>query len=256
MSVSPVLNPCLACRTSLPYGWGFSENRPGHGRKKRYSTGLMNRYLAPIAVVLLLLAGCTSPSQSPKCDPFFGRTTIPPPPTGSAAGRCPDPYYQNLPGVQTPAPSPAPGCPPASSAAPVAPPAGPSTWAAPQGRAATASPPPANSSSGPIAPSQLAPRPSSTLPSRTAPPPSAPYGNPRPAAPANPVSPAVPPTPSSAAPPNPSSSGNSSSSVRRSLVGWQCELSWSIVTGSEVRGCAARPAAGFGAWHQRQRLVG
>ena len=199
----------------------------------------MNRYFAPIAVVSLLLAGCTSPSQSPKCDPFFGRTTIPPPPTGSAAGRCPDPYYHTLPGVQTPSPPPSPGCPPASSAAPATPPAGPSTWAAPQGRAATASPPPSNSSPGTIAPSQLAPRPSSTLPSRTAPPSSAPYGNPPPAAPANSASPAVPPMPSSAAPPNPSPSGNFGS--RYADPSSAGNVSYRGVSLQGARSSAARP---------------
>ena len=186
-----------------------SENRPGHGRKKRYSTDLMNRYLAPITVVLLSLAGCVSQSQVPKCDPFFGRTTIPPPPTGSAAGRCADPYYQTLPGVQTPPPPQSPGCPPASSAAPASPPGAASTWAVPRGGAANASPPPSNPSSSAIAPSQLAPRPPLTAPppSRTAAPP-APYGNPPPAAPGNPLPPSSPPAPLSAAPPAPSSSGS------------------------------------------------
>ena len=177
-----------------------SENRPGHGRKKRYSTDLMNRYLAPITVVLLSLAGCVSQSQVPKCDPFFGRTTIPPPPTGSAAGRCADPYYQTLPGAQTPPPPQSPGCPPASSAAPASPPGAASTWAVPRGGAANASPPPSNPSSSAIAPSQLAPRPPLTAPppSRTAAPP-APYGNPPPAALGNPLPPSSPPAPSSAA---------------------------------------------------------
>ena len=38
------------------------------------------------------MAGCQS--QAPVCDPFFGRTTIPPPPTGSVTGRPADPCYQ------------------------------------------------------------------------------------------------------------------------------------------------------------------
>ena len=169
-----ILSVLLACpdRADVPLPSAIStavwtrdsENRPGHGRKKRYSTDLMNRYLAPITVVLLSLAGCVSQSQVPKCDPFFGRTTIPPPPTGSAAGRCADPYYQTLPGAQTPPPPQSPGCPPASSAAPASPPGAASTWAVPRGGAANASPPPSNPSSSAIAPSQLAPRPPSTAP--------------------------------------------------------------------------------------------
>ena len=51
----------------------------------------MTRYSVPI-LVILLAAGCQS--NAPTCDPFFGRTVIPPPGTGSATGQCPDPYYQ------------------------------------------------------------------------------------------------------------------------------------------------------------------
>ena len=38
------------------------------------------------------MAGCQC--QPPTCDPFFGRTTIPPPPTGAVTGRPADPCYQ------------------------------------------------------------------------------------------------------------------------------------------------------------------
>ena len=51
-----------------------------------------------IILIALGLAGCKS--QSPTVDPFFGRTTVPPPPTGSIAGRAADPYYQAAPPVQ------------------------------------------------------------------------------------------------------------------------------------------------------------
>jgi hypothetical protein len=65
----------------------------------------MNRYLAPIFVGLLLVAGCTTPGQSPTSDPFLvGKTRIPPPGTGEAAGRTVDPAY-SLPGSPTPPPS-------------------------------------------------------------------------------------------------------------------------------------------------------
>jgi hypothetical protein len=51
----------------------------------------MKRFFALI-LVGLLVAGCKS--QAPVCDPFFGRTTIPPPATGSITGRPADPGYQ------------------------------------------------------------------------------------------------------------------------------------------------------------------
>lgn len=46
------------------------------------------------------LAGCKS--QTPTVDPFFGRTTVPPPPTGSIPGQSADPYYRSAPGLQPP----------------------------------------------------------------------------------------------------------------------------------------------------------
>jgi hypothetical protein len=61
------------------------------------------------AILILLIAfgfaGCKS--QTPTVDPFFGRTTVPPPPTGSIAGRA-DPYYQQnngATGFRSPSPS-------------------------------------------------------------------------------------------------------------------------------------------------------
>ena len=51
-----------------------------------------------IILLAVGLAGCQS--QTPTVDPFFGRTTVPPPPTGSIAGRPADPYYQSAPGMQ------------------------------------------------------------------------------------------------------------------------------------------------------------
>jgi hypothetical protein len=61
----------------------------------------MKRYFALMAVCIVL-AGCAR-SQSPATDPFFGRTSIPPPGTGSATGGGMDKYYQSPPVVQLPA---------------------------------------------------------------------------------------------------------------------------------------------------------
>lgn len=46
-----------------------------------------------IVFIALGLAGCKS--QTPTVDPFFGRTTVPPPATGSISGQAADPYYQS-----------------------------------------------------------------------------------------------------------------------------------------------------------------
>jgi len=102
----------------------------------------MNRYSAPILLVLLFF-GCRN--HAPTTDPFFGRTIIPPPGTGSATGRCPDPYYQTPPIVQMPAAQAPPTVqtPPATSAQPSA---GVSPYSAPRplstapGGAATTAP--------------------------------------------------------------------------------------------------------------------
>jgi hypothetical protein len=53
-----------------------------------------------ILFIALGLAGCKS--QTPTVDPFFGRTTVPPPGTGSISGRGADPYYQPAPSLQPP----------------------------------------------------------------------------------------------------------------------------------------------------------
>ena len=65
----------------------------------------------PLVMILLglFVTGCCQ-SQPPGCDPFFGRTTIPPPPTGTIGGRPADPCYPPRP-VQTP-PNPCPCSPP------------------------------------------------------------------------------------------------------------------------------------------------
>jgi hypothetical protein len=62
------------------------------------------------AILILLIAfgfaGCKS--QTPTVDPFFGRTTVPPPPTGSITGQAADPYYQRnggAIGLKSPSPS-------------------------------------------------------------------------------------------------------------------------------------------------------
>jgi hypothetical protein len=51
-----------------------------------------------IILIAMVLAGCKN--QTPTVDPFFGRTTVPPPATGSIAGRTADPYYPAVPNVQ------------------------------------------------------------------------------------------------------------------------------------------------------------
>jgi hypothetical protein len=67
----------------------------------------MNPHLAPILVGLLVIAGCTSPGQSPSSDPFLvGQTRIPPPGTGEAAGRSADPAYSAPPPLSSPSPTP------------------------------------------------------------------------------------------------------------------------------------------------------
>jgi hypothetical protein len=64
------------------------------------------RWLLALILLGAVVVGCKS--QAPTADPFFGRTTIPPPPTGSVGGRPADPYYGNA-TPQTPAAT----CPPA-----------------------------------------------------------------------------------------------------------------------------------------------
>jgi hypothetical protein len=64
----------------------------------------MKRLFALI-LVGWMIAGCKT--QAPVCDPFIGRTTIPPPSTGAVTGRPADPCYQSLPLASTPSPTPA-----------------------------------------------------------------------------------------------------------------------------------------------------
>jgi hypothetical protein len=61
------------------------------------------KWLFVLILVGISVTGCKS--QAPVTDPFFGRTTIPPPPTGTVNGRPNDPCYQPPPLVQTPAAS-------------------------------------------------------------------------------------------------------------------------------------------------------
>ncbi len=56
-----------------------------------------------LASCLCLALGCRS--QTPTSDPFFGRTTIPPPSTGSAGPTNPDPYFASQPQGAVPVPS-------------------------------------------------------------------------------------------------------------------------------------------------------
>ena len=66
----------------------------------------------PVILILvgLLLTGCKC--QPPTSDPFFGRTTIPPPPTGSSTGQTVAPLYQAPPLVQASPQSPSSMAPP------------------------------------------------------------------------------------------------------------------------------------------------
>ena len=49
------------------------------------------RQSAALLVAALALLGCQAPGQA--VDPFFGRTTVDPPPTGAVAGTVPQAYY-------------------------------------------------------------------------------------------------------------------------------------------------------------------
>jgi hypothetical protein len=65
---------------------------------------------AILILVGLLMVGCKS--QPPTADPFFGRATIPPPPTGAATGRVAEPAYLAPPVVQAAPQSPSSVAPP------------------------------------------------------------------------------------------------------------------------------------------------
>jgi hypothetical protein len=133
--------------------------------------------LFSLILVGCVVAGCKS--QTPMADPFFGRTTIPPPATGSVTGRPGDPCYQPPPLTQPPAQAPSGVFPPQVQL-----PSQPSSQSAPglpSASAATSSQPAQPSG---IAPSVSAPRPSSTSPgggflaprpSSTSPSPGSPY---------------------------------------------------------------------------------
>ena len=131
--------------------------------------------MRPLMLILvgLSLTGCKS--QAPTNDPFFGRTTIPPPPTGSATGRFADPYYQTPPLTQTPPQMPAAASPPLVQM-PAQTPAGSSTYQPPtspqlppyQPPAAAATTTPSVSPPG-LAPNVSAPRPTSTAPGSSLP---------------------------------------------------------------------------------------
>jgi hypothetical protein len=113
-------------------------------------------------------------------DPFFGRTTIPPPATGSATGRPGDPCYQPPPLVQAaPSQTPSGAFPPQVQL-----PTQPSAQSAPSLPSASAATNSQSAQPPGIAPSVSAPRPSSTSPgggflaprpSSTAPSPGSPY---------------------------------------------------------------------------------
>ena len=125
-----------------------------------------------LILIGLLLVGCKS--QTPVADPFFGRTTIPPPPTGSVTGRPGDPCYQAPPSVQLPGPTPSCTAPPLVQM-PSQPPATSSTSQQYQPNISPpmyqSSVPPATSapSTSPpgISPTYSAPRPMSTGPAST-----------------------------------------------------------------------------------------
>ena len=76
----------------------FLANRPRHARENCYPIAPMKCNLVAMLIGLLLLAGCNGPGQAPSSDPFLlGQTRIPPPGTGEAAGRPPDPAYSTPP---------------------------------------------------------------------------------------------------------------------------------------------------------------
>ena len=134
----------------------------------------MNRSLA-LTLLALLAAGCAS--QPPACDPFMGRTRIPPPPTGSITGRASDPCYQTPSSAQPPcAGQPLPGTQlqPGAQTQPAAN----SAWAPAATNAKPATLPG-------LAPNYSAPRPSSTAPRNLATPPSS--ANPYPSSPSSPA---------------------------------------------------------------------
>jgi hypothetical protein len=124
------------------------------------------RWLLTLILVGVSLAGCKS--QAPVCDPFFGRTTIPPPPTGSVTGRPADPCYQAPPLV--PSQASAATSPPQvqipSQPSAQTPPSLQSTTLQPSAPAGVVKQPGTISTAQPSTqtPNTLAPRPSSTIP--------------------------------------------------------------------------------------------
>ncbi len=218
-----------------------SENRPGHGRKKRYSTDLMNRYLAPITVVLLLLAGCASQSQVPEVRSVlrshddsaaadrFGRGPVRRSHIIKRCRECRRPRRRSLPAVRRRL---LPRRPLRRRAA--------STWAVPRGGAANAEPAAVESlvfrhCSKPVgAPSLVDRAPSLAHGGAAGPVWQSPAGRAW-----KPVASFL---AARAVVGGASCSlviGKPGRPLWRSLVGWHCGLSWSIVTGSEVRGYAA-----------------
>ena len=140
----------------------FAENRSGHGREKRYPIGPM-RWSLFLILVGLLVVGCKS--QVPTIDPFAGRTTIPPPPTGSVSAGPNAPYYQPPPLLPTPLQTPSASTPPvvqlpAQPSAQSATPSGTRSTVGQPSSAATTTPRPGSTST--FTPNFLAPRPSST----------------------------------------------------------------------------------------------
>jgi hypothetical protein len=133
----------------------------------------MKWLLALLILVGLSVAGCKS--QAPVCDPFFGRATIPPPPTGSVTGRPADPCYQPPPLVQTPSQSPQGASPPTvqmPSQPSLQPQSGqPPVVAQPLTSQPTMPPAAPNQPASPpgLTPSFSAPRPSSTAPGNISP---------------------------------------------------------------------------------------
>ena len=140
-----------------------------------------------LTLVGLLVVGCKS--QSPTSNPFFGRTTIPPPPTGAATGQ-PCNTYQAPPVAQVPPQSPGAISPPLVQM-PSQPPAVSSTAPAP----AASSPLPGFQPSPPAATTPPPTSPPATAPSYSSPRPTSTGGSlpPLPSATPSAVPPAVPP---------------------------------------------------------------
>jgi len=164
----------------------------------------MKRCLALLAAGMI---ACGCRSQSPGVDPFFGRTTVPAPATGTVSGHVIDPYLHSAPPSAVPACPMVPGAPAGCGAGTLAP-----SPMAPAVSLPPASATPSRTWTGAGTPAAAAPVPASALPAgqasppmpssdpRTSPPYTAPSPSPPSGAPApspGQTNPGSPPTPAS-----------------------------------------------------------